>query len=194
MQVFCFGWGLLLVCVVTNVFLGRLSQGLGSELLGEQVALATQRQVTRLRQKFGIRTLNMLASVRRWQTMVLTAGCDVYTVPYPVLKAFFTQTERGAEQIQNCLFLPAKIPDNIYKIHSSERECRLSLRWKTVGSSEAKATAPKAEPSDKLCTGCSDHRRPSEIRAAGGSPKRAGNPLDRRVSDRTPATLPAVLY
>ena len=35
--------------------------------------------------------------------MVLTAGCDVYTVPYPVLKAFFTQTEIGAEQIQNCL-------------------------------------------------------------------------------------------
>jgi len=87
----------------TNVFLGRLSQGLGSELLGEQVVLATQRQVTRLRQKFGIRTLNMLASVRRWQTMVLTAGCDVYTVPYPVLKAFFTQTESGPEQIQNCL-------------------------------------------------------------------------------------------
>jgi transaldolase len=87
----------------TNVFLGRLSQGLGSELLGEQVVLETQRQVTRLRQKFGIRTLNMLASVRRWQTMVLTAGCDVYTVPYPVLKAFFTQTEIGAEQMQNCL-------------------------------------------------------------------------------------------
>jgi transaldolase len=87
----------------TNVFLGRLSQGLGSELLGEQVVLETQRQVTRLREKFGIRTLNMLASVRRWQTMVLTAGCDVYTVPYPVLKAFFTQTEIGAQQIQNCL-------------------------------------------------------------------------------------------
>lgn len=35
--------------------------------------------------------------------MVLTAGCDVYTVPYPVLKAFFTQTESGAEQIENRL-------------------------------------------------------------------------------------------
>ena len=30
----------------TNVSLGRLSQGLGSELLGEQVVLETQRQVT----------------------------------------------------------------------------------------------------------------------------------------------------
>jgi len=87
----------------TNIFLGRLSQGLGSELLGEQVVLETQRNVSRLRQKLGLKTLNMLASVRRWQTMLLTAGCDVYTVPYPVLKAFFTQTESDAEQIQNCL-------------------------------------------------------------------------------------------
>jgi transaldolase len=87
----------------TNIFMGRLSQGLGSELLGEQVVLETQRNVTQLRQKFGIETLNMLASVRRWQTMVLTAGCDVYTVPYPVLKEFLTQTEVGAEQIKNSL-------------------------------------------------------------------------------------------
>jgi transaldolase len=87
----------------TNIFLGRLSQGLGSELLGEQVVLETQRNVTHLRQRFGLKTLNMLASVRRWQTMLLTAGCDVYTVPYPVLKAFFTQTETEAEQIQNRL-------------------------------------------------------------------------------------------
>ncbi len=86
----------------TNVFLGRLSQGLGSELLGEQVVLATQRHVTRFRQELGCRTLNMLASVRRWQTMVLTAGCDVYTVPYPVLKEFLQQTI-SPEQFKNCL-------------------------------------------------------------------------------------------
>ena len=87
----------------TNVFLGRLSQGLGSELLGEQVVLETQRHVRRLRENFGAKTLNMLASVRRWQTIVLTAGCDVYTVPYPVLKAFFTQAEVGPEEIKNRL-------------------------------------------------------------------------------------------
>ncbi|HMW01365.1 MAG TPA: transaldolase family protein [Acidobacteriota bacterium] len=87
----------------TNVFLGRLSQGLGSELLGEQVVLATQRYVKQLRDQFGCRTLNMLASVRRWQTMVLTAGCDVYTVPYPVLKEFLNQQLVSPDQLENCV-------------------------------------------------------------------------------------------
>ncbi len=87
----------------TNVFLGRLSQGLESELLGDQVLLETQRHVRRLRERFAVQTLNMGASVRRWQTLVLTAGCDVYTVPYPVLKEFLTKTEIGPEDIKNCL-------------------------------------------------------------------------------------------
>lgn len=100
----------------TNVFLGRLSQGLGSELLGEQVVLETQRHVHRLREKFGVKTLNMLASVRRWQTIVLTAGCDVYTVPYPVLKEFLAQTEVAPGEIENRLEADYSdrlaIPDN----------------------------------------------------------------------------------
>jgi len=87
----------------TNVFLGRLSQGLESELLGEQVLLQTQRYVRRLREEFAVQTLNMGASVRKWQTLVLTAGCDVYTVPYPVLKEFFTQTLIEQPEISNCL-------------------------------------------------------------------------------------------
>src|SRR5258708_28807428 len=36
------------------------------------------------------------------------------------------------------------IPAKILQIHTLERECRLRLLSKTVGSSEAKATAPKA--------------------------------------------------
>jgi transaldolase len=72
----------------TNIFLGRLSQGLGSDLLGEQVVLETQSHVTRFRKELGTKTLNMLASVRREETMLLTAGCDVYTIPFPVLKEF----------------------------------------------------------------------------------------------------------
>src|SRR5215471_15816782 len=47
-------------------------------------------------------------------------------------------------------FFPVKIPAKIHKIHSSERECRQSLRWKTAKSSEAKATAPKASATAKL--------------------------------------------
>ncbi len=86
----------------TNIFLGRLNQGLRSDLLGEHVLLEAQRHMRRLRQDFGVRTLNMAASVRRWQTISLTAGCDAYTVPYTVLKDFLTQQEVGPEAIRDC--------------------------------------------------------------------------------------------
>lgn len=89
----------------TNIFLGRLNDGLGSELLGEQVALEAQRQIRWFREnpEIHIQTLNMVASVRRWQTIVLTAGYDVYTVPYPVLKEFFTQSEVGPKDMKRRL-------------------------------------------------------------------------------------------
>src|SRR3984957_19556184 len=47
-----------------------------------------------------------------------------------------------------CLVL-ARFPDKILQIHTLERECRLSLRWKTGESSEAKVTAPKASATAK---------------------------------------------
>lgn len=89
----------------TNIFLGRLNDGLGAALLGEQVALESQRQIRWLREnpKTHIQTLNIVASVRRWQTIVLTAGCDVYTVPYPVLKQFFTQSDVAPKDIKSRL-------------------------------------------------------------------------------------------
>ncbi|MGI8638505.1 MAG: transaldolase family protein [Pyrinomonadaceae bacterium] len=84
----------------TNIFLGRLSQGLYSELLGEQVVVETQKHVKNFREKYGVKTLNMLASVRRPETMSLTAGCDVYTIPYPVLKEFMN-SDIAPESITN---------------------------------------------------------------------------------------------
>ena len=84
----------------TNIFLGRLSQGLGSELLGEQVVVETNRHVENFREKYGAKTLNMLASIRRPETMSLTAGCDVYTIPYPVLKEFMN-SDIAPESITN---------------------------------------------------------------------------------------------
>ncbi len=117
----------------TNIFLGRLNQGLRLDLLGEHVLLEAQRHMRRLRRDFGVRTLNMAASVRRWQTMVLTAGCDAYTVPYPVLKAFLTQGEVGPEAVCDCQemdfteavrALPAEV---VEKVGGFERVERL---WK----------------------------------------------------------------
>lgn len=87
----------------SNVFIGRLSQGLQSELLGEQVVLEAQRQLSKLRMKYGLKTLNIVASMRKWQTFLLTAGCDVYTSPYPVLKDFLMQKEVPAGEIASKL-------------------------------------------------------------------------------------------
>ncbi|QSR88830.1 transaldolase [Methylacidiphilum caldifontis] len=87
----------------SNVFIGRLSQGLQSDLLGEHVVLEAQRQLSRLRKKHGLKTLNIVASMRRWQTFALTAGCDVYTSPYRVLKDFLVQKEMPAEEITSKL-------------------------------------------------------------------------------------------
>src|SRR5271157_4895285 len=50
---------------------------------------------------------------------------------------------------RNSSFRSAPIPVKIHKIHSLEFECRLSLRSKTAASSEAKATAPKANATAK---------------------------------------------
>src|SRR3954468_7977897 len=63
-----------------------------------------------------------------------------------------TRSER-IEKIPDCpqaqLLASMVIPANIHKIHSPERECRLSLRWKTGESSEAKARRPKANVTGK---------------------------------------------
>ncbi|MDR7563957.1 MAG: transaldolase family protein [Armatimonadota bacterium] len=77
----------------TNIFLGRLNEGLRSQALGEHVLLVAQRHIRDLRARYGLRTLNMGASVRRAETLVLTAGCDAYTIPAPVLRTFLSCKE-----------------------------------------------------------------------------------------------------
>lgn len=77
----------------TNIFLGRLNEGLRAQVLGEHTLLAAQRHMQRLRTEQGIRTLNMGASVRRSETLVLTAGCDAYTVSTPALRAFLAERD-----------------------------------------------------------------------------------------------------
>jgi hypothetical protein len=54
-----------------------------------------------------------------------------------------------------------------------------------LNASEGSAHAGSgAEPSGKFCTGCSDHRRASEIGTRASAPKGAGHTLDRLVSER----------
>jgi transaldolase len=87
----------------TNVFMGRLGQGLGSELVGEHVALEAQRALRRLRREGGVTTRLIVASLRRWESLVRLAGCDVFTVPCPVLRAFLEHAEVGRGELASRL-------------------------------------------------------------------------------------------
>lgn len=84
---------------LTNIFMGRINQGLGATLLGEHVDLAAQRALRGLRRDHGAKTLLIVASVRDWQTFVHTAGCDVFTAPCTAIAEFLTQQEFAPEQI-----------------------------------------------------------------------------------------------
>lgn len=70
-----------------NVFLGRLNSfvadnGLGSgDCVGEKATLASQQTVRSLRQRRGLVTLQIGASLRSWEQYVSLAGVDVITAP-----------------------------------------------------------------------------------------------------------------
>lgn len=85
----------------TNVFMGRLDQGLGAELLGAHVDLCAQRLLHELRDDPGAKTQLIVASVRDWRVFPRTAGCDVYTAPCDVLRAFLEQREVEPEALES---------------------------------------------------------------------------------------------
>jgi len=88
---------------LTNIFMGRLNQGMKAALLGEHVDLAAQRALVRLRREAGIKTLLIVASVRDWQTFVRVAGCDVFTAPCEAIRGYMTQTEVPAADVRSQL-------------------------------------------------------------------------------------------
>jgi len=83
----------------TNVFMGRLTQGMEAELLGEHVDLEAQRALSRLRDEAGTKTELIVASIREWQTFARLAGADVFTAPCGVLADFLAQDEVGPPQL-----------------------------------------------------------------------------------------------
>ncbi|GKS58095.1 hypothetical protein YTPLAS18_16220 [Nitrospira sp.] len=90
-----------LLCRVarTNIFMGRLDQGLQSARLGAHVCLETQRALRQLRRELDVPTLLIIASLRNAQHLYDTAGCDVYTIPVKVLREWLTEAPWSAEQI-----------------------------------------------------------------------------------------------
>ncbi|GKS62821.1 hypothetical protein YTPLAS72_01250 [Nitrospira sp.] len=90
-----------LLCNVarTNIFLGRLDQGLQACLLGAHVSLEAQRNLRRLRQSTGVNTQLIVASLRNWETFLHTAGCDIYTAPVKVYRDWMTQEQIDQDQL-----------------------------------------------------------------------------------------------
>jgi transaldolase len=95
--------GLLADVTRTNIFMGRLNQGLRAELLGEHVDLEAQRALRRLRRDAGIKTQLIVASMREWESFVRTAGCDVYTAPCGAIRDFLTQRDVSPDDIRSQL-------------------------------------------------------------------------------------------
>jgi transaldolase len=87
----------------TNVFLGRVNQGLHAGRLGEHVVLEAQRALVRLRAVGRTKTRLIAASMRDWHTFLLLAGCDAFTAPPAVLADFVHQTEVPAALIESRL-------------------------------------------------------------------------------------------
>lgn len=92
----------------TNVFMGRLDQALGAARLGEHVVREAQRALLALRREAGVPTELIVASLRDWRSLVRLAGCDVFTVPCAVLRAFLEQAEVAPERIEPGLARPVE--------------------------------------------------------------------------------------
>jgi hypothetical protein len=84
----------------TNVFMGRLDDGLKAERLGTHVVLCAQEALRELRRTHGVDTHLIVASMRRWRTFVEAAGCDVYTAPPDVLRDALLQDEIRPEELR----------------------------------------------------------------------------------------------
>ena len=113
----------------TNVFMGRLDQGLESERVGAHVVLEAQRALRDLRQRRGLKTRLIVASMREWQSFVRTAGCDCYTAPCSVIQDLVDQEEMGPEEITSQLETSYEdrlgIPDALLERLGRDRIARL---------------------------------------------------------------------
>lgn len=113
----------------TNIFMGRLNQGLGAELLGEHVDLEAQRALARLRQETDVQTRLIVASIQDWRSFVRVAGCDVFTAPCTVLKDFLGQAdvppEALASQLETSYEHRMTVGDEAARVLGWERIARL---------------------------------------------------------------------
>jgi transaldolase len=111
----------------TNVFMGRIEQGLEANLLGEYIVLEAQRALAGLRRRDAVTTQLIVASMRDWRTFARVAGCDAFTAPCDVLNAFMDQEELAPEDIHSQLeSVPGfQVADEVLERVGLERIARL---------------------------------------------------------------------
>jgi len=113
----------------TNIFMGRLDQGFQAERLGAHVTLEAQRTLQQLRNNTGVKTQLIVASLRQWESLIQTAGCDVYTAPCHVLRDFLQQKEVPPESIESQIHTSYTsqlgIPEPVMKQTEPKRVARL---------------------------------------------------------------------
>lgn len=148
-----------LLCNVTrtNIFMGRIDQGLQACLLGAHVDLEAQRALRRLRKDVGVKTQLIVASIRHWESLKYTAGCDVYTAPVSVLRDWMTQDQIRPEEVTSRLedsyadrlgvsaeALPRVGEERIARLYRVERpfiefltEYRSTKEWQTLTDGDA---------------------------------------------------------
>lgn len=98
----------LIACVArphwVNVFLGRLNAYAGGEGLcdgkwvGERTTLASQAGIRELRERLGVPTRQIAASMRGGAEVETLAGLDVYTMPVAVAQAYL---DKAPQQVQD---------------------------------------------------------------------------------------------
>lgn len=94
---------LLADVTLTNIFMGRINQGLEAKLLGEHVDLEAQRALLAARRDSKAKTLLIVASVREWRTFIDVAGCDVFTSPCTAIAEFMQQNEFAPADVRSQL-------------------------------------------------------------------------------------------
>jgi len=94
---------LLVDATRTNVFMGRLNDGLEADVLGEHTTLEAQRTLRGLRRERDVKTRLIVASLRDWRTFPRVAGCDVFTAPCSVMAEYLSQGEIGASEVESQL-------------------------------------------------------------------------------------------
>ena len=143
----------LVACVArphwVNVFLGRLNAYAADEGLsdgrwvGERTTLASQAAVKELRERLGVPTRQIAASMRSGEQVGTLAGLDVYTMPVAVAQDFLASSPNQLRDRTGEDYQPAWSEEVALRIEGCETLWNLTPEFRAVA--DELATVPAAE-------------------------------------------------